>query len=256
MASSQVTRLQEDSNSGNLNPYAWHVQNNLRCCGGTSSSNTGPFYDHTLGNGTEAFMFVESSNGGDDSTLISPCIDFTRDSSIELSFWYHKYGRTMGELFVDINANGIWYANIDSIIGQTHFSSTAPWLQRDVNLNQFAGNVIEFRFRAPYDINNNFLSDIAIDDVHIYNPLTVGVVDKEVAKTTFTLYPNPNNGNFNLKATSDIIGNNYQIFDIKGSLVQEDRISSTKSQIELGNAKKGVYFFKIVGTNEGKKWVV
>tara|TARA_B110000046_G_scaffold57595_1_gene64310 strand:- start:36488 stop:36622 length:135 start_codon:yes stop_codon:yes gene_type:complete len=43
---------------------------------------------------------------------------------------------------------------------------------------------------------------------------------------------------------------------MKGSLVQEARICSTQSQIELSNADKSIYFFKIVGTNEVMKLVV
>jgi len=53
-----------------------------------------------------------------------------------------------------------------------------------------------------------------------------------------------------------MIGKSYQIFDMKGSIIHEARIESTFSQIELSNANKGIYFFKIVGTNEVKKLVV
>jgi hypothetical protein len=95
---------------------------------------------------------------------------------------------------------------------------------------------------------------MVIDDIKVYR--TSVSIQENSLESAFQLYPNPNNGNFNLKATSGMIGKNYQIFDMKGSIIQEDRISSTQSQIELSNAGKGIYFFKIVGTNEVKKLVV
>ena len=96
---------------------------------------------------------------------------------------------------------------------------------------------------------------MAIDDVHVYNPLTVGTVE-EMIQPILNLYPNPNNGNFNLNVSNELVGKQYQVFDVKGSLVKQARIGSTQSQIELSNAQKGIYFLKIEGYAKAERIVV
>ena len=235
--------------------YAWALHDNGVCGSYSMVGATGPRYDHTLGNGTGTFMFVQSSGNSPKANLVSPCIDFSLDSAVELSFWYHKFGANMGDLFVDVFANGIWNMNVDSVIGQTHLSSISPWLNKVIGLNQFAGEIIQVRFRSPQSSNNNGLSNMAIDDVHFYNPLTVGA--KEISiQEVFNLYPNPNNGNFNLNVSNELVGKQYQVFDVKGGLVKQARIDAPNSQIELSNAEKGVYFIKIEGYAKAERIVV
>ena len=163
----------------------------------------------------------------------------------------------MGNFFVyviDSIGNSIL---VDSIMGQTHFSNTDPWLTRFVNLDSFAGQVVSVILH-----NSNSLSipsprhDVAIDDIRIYNPNTTSIPKLVEINNPFTLYPNPNKGNFNLKVEKELVGKNYQIFDMKGSVVIQSRITSILSNIELKQVNKGVYFIKIEGVNKTEKMVV
>ena len=97
---------------------------------------------------------------------------------------------------------------------------------------------------------------MAIDDVHIYNPLTVGSKEISNQSTTIQLYPNPNSGNFNLNVSNKLVGKHYHVFDVKGGLVKQGRIDATNSQLELSNAKKGVYFMRIEGLAKAERIVV
>jgi hypothetical protein len=157
-------------------PYAfsWHVQDGVTC-NGTASATTGPSVDHTSGKGN--FLFTEASGaqrfGVPDSESIaileSPCIDFSNKPTAGLRFWYHRYGATMGNFYIDVFANGIWNLAIDSLIGQSQVSSIDPWKLKKVFFNQFSGQIINVRFRAIY--GGGFEEDMAIDDVEFYSPI-------------------------------------------------------------------------------------
>jgi hypothetical protein len=74
--------------------------------GGTGSSATGPSIDHTLGDATGRYLYVETSCSGSGypdkiSRLVSPMIDVSESAAL-LSFWYHLYGDAQGDLSIDV----------------------------------------------------------------------------------------------------------------------------------------------------------
>ena len=149
--------------SSGVGNFTWFTETTT-----TNSSGTGPNSDHTTGNGT--YLFTEASNGnfGNETSLITPCIDISSLSAPRLSFWYHKFGSAMGNLAIDIEYKGEWVNNVHIINGQTHSSNAAAWLQADINLISYAGTNIRVRFRGIR--GNDFQGDMAIDDVSIYEP--------------------------------------------------------------------------------------
>jgi hypothetical protein len=152
------------------NRFYWNVQNGANCSG-TSSGNTGPSFDHTSGIGN--FMYTEASfitSFNDTAIFESPsCIDFSNSSTAGMRFWYHRFGTQMGDLFIDVFANGVWNIGIDTLTGQSQTSSLDAWKLRKVNLTQFAGQIIQVRFRAIYGGGDQ--GDMAIDDVEFYTPI-------------------------------------------------------------------------------------
>jgi hypothetical protein len=60
-----------------------------------------------------------------------------------------------------------------------------------------------------------------------------------------SLYPNPNNGLFNLELQTD---SHVQICDITGQIIWQHQLKSGRHQLDLGNAPKGIYFVKLSGT--------
>ena len=136
----------------------WYSSN-----GGSPSPGTGPNDDATGGN----FWYLESSTTYfQDPTLNSPCIDLINTTSPMLFFLYHKYGATMGNLYVDVY-DGLDWVNIDIIRGQTQLSGSDPWKLRAIDLSDFKNQVIQIRFRGRETPTDGFQSDMAIDDVRI-----------------------------------------------------------------------------------------
>lgn len=146
-------------NPSSSSSFMWLVYN-----GSTSSTGTGPTSDHTTGSGN--YLFTESSYGssGASAELYSPCVDLNAINVPVLEFYYHMMGNSMGELHVDIWYGNSWVTDIMSpIIGNQGNS----WHKASVNLNNYKA-VTKIRIRAIR--GSSYLSDIAIDDVKIWEP--------------------------------------------------------------------------------------
>ena len=76
------------------------------------------------------------------------------------------FGSGMGSLYIEVDTGFSSWITIDSIIGQVQVSSSDEWLINRIDLSQYTG-MVKLRFRGV--TGNSFLSDIAIDDIKIYD---------------------------------------------------------------------------------------
>ncbi|MDF1676444.1 MAG: fibronectin type III domain-containing protein [Vicingaceae bacterium] len=138
--------------------YAWNIDGS----GSTPSSSTGPSSAYSGNN----YFYIEASDGsqGDVAELYSPLIDVSSLNTPELEFYYHMYGSTMGDLYIDIN-NGTNWITVDSILGEQQTSATDPWLKRNVILLGFT-NTVQVRFRS-IKTGTSFYGDMSLDDIRI-----------------------------------------------------------------------------------------
>jgi len=138
--------------------------------GGTPSTNTGPTVDNTTGNATGNYLYTEASGCNlTEAVLLSPCLDISSMTNSVLSFYYHMFGGNMGNLYIDIYSGGVWTV-LDSLIGQQQANQSDPWLRIEIDFSSFTG-IIKIRFRGV--TGPGFTSDIAIDDISIYDPRPV-----------------------------------------------------------------------------------
>lgn len=144
--------------TGSTSTYRWNVDGS----GSTPSSSTGPSGAFSGNN----YFYIEASNGSqfDVAELYTPLIDVSALNTPELEFYYHMYGSTMGELYIDINDGTNWIT-VDSIIGEQQTSATDPWLKRNVILLGFT-NTIQVRFRS-INTGTSFYGDMSLDDIRI-----------------------------------------------------------------------------------------
>ncbi len=104
------------------------------------------------------------------------------------------------------------------------------------------------------------ITSLATDSAHNISTLQYSVGIGEVSnieKTQnpeFSIFPNPNSGQFTIQVTETQIGENLIIFNINGVAVYNTTIENTKTEISLNNISKGIYFVKIGGKT--KKVVV
>ncbi|MFC2110944.1 lamin tail domain-containing protein [Bacteroidota bacterium] len=134
----------------------------------TSSSNTGPSGDHTLGTTAGKYAFTETSGGSLGSTtyLTSPCANFGNVNAVVMKFWYHMYGAAMGTLSVEQKVSGTWVATGWSKTAQQHSSMGAAWSEAVISINPAAEAI---RFKGVR--GSSFTSDMAVDDITVYIPM-------------------------------------------------------------------------------------
>lgn len=136
--------------------------------GGTPSSSTGPSIDHTLGTSTGKYVYTETS-GCNNVTghLVSDIYDFSALSAPKIRFWYHMYGATMGTMHFDVDTSGIGNWILD--ITPSWTDNVDLWQMRTVDLSAFAGHA-NVRLRIRAQTGTSFTSDMAVDDIEVYEP--------------------------------------------------------------------------------------
>lgn len=154
----------ETTSANSFNEHWWAVGEGLN----NHSVLTGPSGDKNTGGNGGYYMYTEASSGraGDMAYLISPCINLSNDSSITLSFWWHRYGSSIASpLYVDV-FDGFNWINVNSVSSQPQMSNNDPWVNKLVDLSPFKGRTVKVRFWA---VSGGCCSgDMAIDDVRVF----------------------------------------------------------------------------------------
>ena len=160
------------SPSGTTNAYRWNTNN-----GETPSNNTGPEVDQSLGNATGIYVFSEASgyDQGDIAEITSPCLDVPLNAvDPYVSFHYHMYGSSMGNLHIDLFDGTSWINDITpAIIGQQQSAMSDPWIEKTFDITAYKGSAIQIRFRAIR--GNGWQSDIAIDNLELLETMALPV---------------------------------------------------------------------------------
>ncbi len=125
--------------------------------GPTSSVDTGPDVDHTLGNTVGRYMYCETSISGT-GTFIMKTPSYPVVGGENAKFWYHLFGLTTGTLRLEQETSpGVW-TQLWSLAGNQGNS----WQQAVVPLI-FTGTGTA-NLRLNYTWGGSFTGDAAIDD--------------------------------------------------------------------------------------------
>jgi len=144
------------------NTAHWNVHS--ANCGNTPVLGN-PRIDATRGNGN--FFYFHSSVPGDTAFLNLPCIDFRNETTAGMFFSYHTFGNGGGVLAIEVfdDSTGKW-VEVDRLTGSDQIANTSDWLVKFVKMEQFAGRLLEIRFRAI----RSGATALAIDDIGFYLP--------------------------------------------------------------------------------------
>ncbi|MCK5852541.1 hypothetical protein KAH27_05870, partial [bacterium] len=151
---------------------AWRKVGNIdfewtRQSGGTPSLSTGP----TAAFDGDYYIYTDAKGPVyyNKSFLIEADFDFSESLNPELAFFYHMFGSTMGNLYVDVlDETGVWHSNIWEKSGQQQSSSDAPWKGATVELQKFGEqSPVKIRFRGV--TGNGYYSDMSVDYITITN---------------------------------------------------------------------------------------
>ncbi|XP_007933100.1 enteropeptidase [Orycteropus afer afer] len=120
---------------------------------------TGPNFDHTLRNISGFYISTPTGPGGrrERVRLLSLPLVLTWEP-ICLSFWYYMYGENVYKLSINISSG----QNMEKTIFQKEGNYGENWNYGQVTLNETV------EFKIAFDaFKNNFLSDIALDDISL-----------------------------------------------------------------------------------------
>ncbi|WP_420571441.1 M4 family metallopeptidase [Kordia sp.] len=104
---------------------------------------------------------------------------------------------------------------------------------------------IIFRFVLVTDgaVNNE---GVIVDNLVVTSVLSVGEVANNNA---FSVYPNPSNGSFNIKASKNLGDVTVNIFDINGRNLYSKAVNLTGTvNFDLDNLQSGLYLLRVEGT--------
>ncbi len=138
--------------------------------GATGSTTTGPSFDHTTGSTAGIYLYTEASCSGTGfpnmtANLHTPPIDLSNANAVQMEFWWHMYGQTMGNLHIDISNDGGTTWSNDIVPAWTDDNNL--WQFSSVNLGAWSGDTVIVRFRGI--TGSNYYSDMAVDDFYFYD---------------------------------------------------------------------------------------
>ncbi len=134
-----------------------------RNTGQTPSSGTGPI-------GAEEgnwYIYTEASgNNPNYVAVLEATFDLSSLTNPVLSFYYHMYGNSMGELHVDVYSNS--WTSIWQMVGQQQTWFDEAWRKVEVDLSAYTGSTnLMIRFRGI--TGSSYTSDISIDKIRLFD---------------------------------------------------------------------------------------
>jgi hypothetical protein len=159
--------------------------------------------------------------------VAAPLINNNSTASLKLSL-----GSTLENITVTVQGNSItWYSNPGTLKKTSKTIAETPLPLKTVLVNNTT-------YYASQTING-FESQQRLAVTITLAPLSA----QDFIFENFKYYPNPVKDNFSFSNTSII--NNISISDILGKTVLNKNINSFKSDIDLSNLSKGIYYVKV-----------
>nr|XP_054757010.1 MAM and LDL-receptor class A domain-containing protein 2-like [Lytechinus pictus] len=146
------------SNTLTSDDFGW-----IRQSGASPTTGTGPIADHTLGNAQGFYMYIEASSVGvgAKARLISSIFPSTTGSCI--SFWYHMYGSTVGELNIRVVDALSGFEDFKWRLSGQQTTDQNGWLEGRFSVMNGDGMMIIIEASTGI----SYYGDIAIDDITV-----------------------------------------------------------------------------------------
>lgn len=162
-----------DPGSTSSGGYSWEARNTAQT---TSGTGTGPDRDNTLApaiGGVFMTADVSGSSSGDSTILTSPIVDISGLTNPQLTYYYHRHGTNMADMYVDIFDGTSWVRGVHAFTSTSgvNTSQADPYIDTTYSLSAYS-TVTNFQVRFRLVSNGCCAGDVAIDDVSIADPIT------------------------------------------------------------------------------------
>ncbi len=125
------------------------------------------------------------------------------------------------------------------------------WEQEVINLNDYLGEQIKFRFQLFTDgaqTRDGFYFDDF--EIKVFSDANVSVLDNELLNVS--VYPNPTNDLLTIKMPNIIQNTKISIYAINGQVLTQLNTKNQEISIDLSNYSKGIYFVNLTTDNSSK----
>jgi hypothetical protein len=149
-------------------------------------------------------------------------------------------------LKLDTSGNFVWAEKFGGYSGD-YGQSIALDASNNVYTTGWFGAVVDFDPTVGFDSIASFGgNDIFI---HKLSQPPTGI-NEEINFNNISIYPNPNNGTFNISLSSQIKNASIEVCNYLGALVYKQEIVNQENSIELSNQANGLYFVKVMTENK------
>jgi hypothetical protein len=161
---------------------------------------------------------------------------------------YRDSGITELNLPSSLNSigNQLFRQCIDLRKVQLNWNDPANEVSIDSNVNVFGGiDTSLITFYVPIGTKADYEAVFPWNLVPANNIVEGALsIDNIAQELSWIMYPNPTKGVVSIQS-DNLINANITVFDISGRVVKIESISKSKSDIDISNLAKGVYFFKV-----------
>ncbi|XP_040501291.1 MAM and LDL-receptor class A domain-containing protein 1 [Ursus maritimus] len=129
--------------------------------GPTSTLNTGPMKDNTLGTAEGHYLYIESSEPQvfqNRAALLSPILNTTDAKGCTFRFYYHMFGKHIYRLAI---YQRIWSNTRGQLLWQIFGDQGNRWIRKHLNVSSRQ----PFQILVEASVGDGFTGDIAIDDL-------------------------------------------------------------------------------------------
>ena len=192
------------------------ITNKIKLGGGVSAKNL-LTYD---------YAYAGYSNAYNDGFRI----EISNDCGVTWDSLYGAYGQNL---------------QTTSYSSSSWFPTCNSWQNDTLNLSSYGynGDTVMLKFVAINNFGNNFF----LDNIKINGSNIVSIGSKDYGYN-FMLYPNPNNGKFNIE--TNYTNAKIEIFDISGRKITSKILSQKLTPIILENIAEGLYILQITINSE------
>ncbi|KAL6069253.1 hypothetical protein STEG23_019712, partial [Scotinomys teguina] len=129
--------------------------------GPTSTLNTGPMKDNTLGTAKGHYLYIETSGPQifqDKAILLSPILNATQANNCTFRLYYHMFGKHIYQLAV---YQRIWSNSRGQLLWQIFGDQGNRWIRKHLSVSSRQ----PFQILIVASVGDGFTGDIAIDDL-------------------------------------------------------------------------------------------
>jgi hypothetical protein len=188
-------------------------------------------------------MFKPGSGVDDDDYLFTTCLDLSTGSTYHLDFWYRNFETQNPCTLETVLSTSPSSANVTQVIDLSPTPSDTVAGTHQISTFTVANSGTYYVGFHAFSFQATGTSSIRLDNINIDNGNFIGIAENKFEH--ISIYPNPNNGIFQIKNPGGINGN-VEIFNVSGQLVYSNVLGSLNgNSIDLSAQSAGVYSVRI-----------